>query len=191
MSPARSRRRPVPNRRSRDDVIKAAGAAVGIVVGTALLVWLMRPGPNGQPLGTGGLVNRQPRMSWLIVIALGVAAFAAWWILRVSRRVKGREKVALATAFGVVAIAAIIGGIVWPGGVLRHDHARPQAITPTVPSTTAPNGTVATTTGPAVTTTSTGTSGTGTTATSNPGGTAPTSNATTTTSTGTSTTAGP
>lgn len=192
MSPARSRRRPAPNRRNRADVIKAVGVAVGIMVGTALVVWLMRPGPTGQPLGTGGIVNRQPRMSWLIVIALALAAIAAWWILRVSRRTKGHEKVALPIAFGAVAIAAVIGGVLWPGGVLLHVHALPQAITPNpVSSTIPPNATASTTSGPAVTTTSTGTSSTGTTATSNPGGTAPTSSATTTTITGTSTTAGP
>lgn len=136
MSPARSRRTPLPQRRNRADIVKAVGAAAGIVLGTALLVWLMRPGPAGIP-GTGGLINRQPRMSWLLGLALGLSAIAAWWILRVSRRARGHAKVVLPVSLGVVAVAAVVGGIAWPGGVLRHAVAPPHtAPPPTVPSST-------------------------------------------------------
>ena len=65
MSPARSKRQPVPHRYSRAEIVKAVGVGAGIVAATALLIWLMRPGPAGIP-ATGGLMNRQPRASWLV-----------------------------------------------------------------------------------------------------------------------------
>ena len=65
MSPARSKRQPVPHRHSRADIVKAVAVGGGIVVATALLVWLLRPGPPGIP-ATGGIMNRQPRASWLV-----------------------------------------------------------------------------------------------------------------------------
>ena len=183
MSPARSKRTPIPHRRSRSDILKAVGVAAAIVVVTSLVVWLMRPGATGT-LGTGGLMNRQPRASWLVGGAFGLAAVTTWWILRVSRRTRGHEKVALPIAFGAVAIAAVIGGVLWPGGVLRHNHAPPPpaTTTTTAPATTAPTTTTTgrgttTTTVPGVTTT------TGRTATSNAGGTSPTSAPTTSTGT--------
>ena len=145
MSPARSKRTPIPHRRSRAEIVTAVGVAAGIVLVTSLVVWLMRPGPAGT-LGTGGLMNRQPRASWLVGAALGLAALSAWWILRVSRRARGHEKVALPVSLGVVVVAAVIGGFAWPGGVLRHDHAPPP---PPPTTTTAPT----TSTSPATTTT--------------------------------------
>ena len=49
MSPARSKRQPVPHRHSRADIVKAVAVGFGIVAATALLVWLLRPGPAGIP----------------------------------------------------------------------------------------------------------------------------------------------
>jgi hypothetical protein len=177
MSPARSRRTPNPRLRSRTQNDSAVGVGVGIVVVTALVIWLMRPGPAGT-LGTGGLMSRQPRASWLVGTALAVAAFTTWWILRVSRRARG-QRLALPIALSVVALAAVAGAVAWPGGLLRHDVAPPKPVTPiTTPTntpTTGPSSTASSTTGPKTTTT--GTTGT----------TAPTS----TSSTGTSTTTRP
>jgi hypothetical protein len=140
MSPARSRRTPVPHRRSRREIGQAVGVAAGIVLGTALLIWLLRPGPAGT-VGTGGMMNRQPRASALVVGTLLVGAIVTWWILRVSRRARGHEKVVLPIALGVVLIAAIVVGIVWPGGLLRHDVAPPKPVTPTTTPSSQPTGT--------------------------------------------------
>ena len=59
----------------------------------------MRPGAAGT-VGTGGMMNRQPRASWLVGLALGVGGVAAWYILRISRRARGHEKTALADRAG-------------------------------------------------------------------------------------------
>ena len=87
MSPARSKRQVVPHRRGRAEIVKAVGVGVGIVAVTALLVWLMRPGPAGIP-ATGGLMNRQPRASWLVGSGVVVAAIATWFVLRGSRQTR-------------------------------------------------------------------------------------------------------
>jgi hypothetical protein len=147
MSPARSKRQPVPHRHSRADIVKAVAVGAGIVAATALLVWLLRPGPPGVP-ATGGLMNRQPRASWLVVGAIGLAGLATWLILRGSRRTRSRAKVLLPSAFGVVLVVAVAGGFLWPGGLLRHDLA-PKAVPPT---TTTKPGAANTTTGGAETT---------------------------------------
>jgi NhaP-type Na+/H+ or K+/H+ antiporter len=136
MSPARSKRQPVPHRRSRADIVRAIGVAAVIVVVTAILVWLLRPGPPGIP-ATGGLMNRQPRASWLIALGLGAAGVATWFILRGSPRTRKRAKVLLPVALGVVLVAVIVGGIVWPGGLLRHDVA-PAPVPETTTTTTRP-----------------------------------------------------
>jgi hypothetical protein len=181
MSPARSRRTPVPHRRSRREIRLAVGVAAGIVLGTALLIWLLRPGPAGT-VATGGLMNRQPRASALVIGALVVGTIAAWWILRVSRRARGHERAALLIALGVVLVAAIVVGIMWPGGLLRHDVAPPKPVTPTTTPTSHPTGT----TGATGSTGSTGATG-ATGATSSTAATA----STTTPTTGATTTSSP
>jgi len=143
MSPARSKRQaPIPHRRSRADIVKAVSVASGIVLGTALMIWLMLPGPPGIP-ATGGLVNRQPRSSWLVGISLGVAGLATWFALR-SRRTRGREKIVIPIILAVVLVAAVIAGIVWPGGLLRHDVA-PTPPPKTTTTTTKPGSKTSTT----------------------------------------------
>jgi NhaP-type Na+/H+ or K+/H+ antiporter len=152
VSPARSKRQAaLPHKRDRADIVKAVAVAAAIVIVTALLVWLLRPGPPGVP-ATGGLMNRQPRASWLVGLAIGIAGIATWWILtRSSRRTRARAKVILPIVLGVVLVATVVGGFLWPGGLLRHDVAPPKP-EPT-PSTTTPTRgaptTVAPTTRPA------------------------------------------
>jgi hypothetical protein len=142
MSPARSKRQPVPHRHSRDDIVRAVAVSAGIVIVTALLVWLMRPGPSGIP-ATGGLMNRQPRSSWLVGVALGAAGLGTWLILRGSRRTRARAKVLIPVVVGGVLVAAVVGGFLWPGGLLRHDVAPKPAPTTT---TTKPSASTTTTT---------------------------------------------
>jgi NhaP-type Na+/H+ or K+/H+ antiporter len=147
VSPARSKRQAaLPHKRDRADIVKAVAVAAAIVIVTALLVWLLRPGPPGVP-ATGGLMNRQPRASWLIGLAIGIAGIATWWILtRSRRRTRARAKVILPIVLGVVLVATVVGGFLWPGGLLRHDVAPPKP-EPT-PSTTTPTSGAPTTVAP-------------------------------------------
>ena len=145
MSPSRSgRRQPLPRRRARVDIFKAVGVAAAIVLGTALLIWLLRPGPPGIP-ATGGVMNRQPRASWLIVGALALGGFVAWFVLRRGGRTRRRARSILTISFVVLIICTVGVGLIWPGGLLRHDvapAAQPEPTTtlpttPTTPTTTA------------------------------------------------------
>ncbi len=145
MSPSRSRRSPGRIGHTRRDVVIATLVAVGIVTATILLIWLLRP-PGTTP-GTGGLFARQPRATLLVVltsIVIGVVLFA---VIR-GRRFQGRNKQLLgSTATIVLVIAAVVAGIFWPDGLIRHWPKQPKAekVTPdtspqtalTVPRTTA------------------------------------------------------
>ncbi|HEY5170141.1 MAG TPA: hypothetical protein VIK54_00280, partial [Acidimicrobiia bacterium] len=66
MSPSRPRQQFVPAR-PRAEIVTAVAVGVGIVGATVLLIWLIRPGGSGVA-GGGGLFNRQPRMTMLVVL---------------------------------------------------------------------------------------------------------------------------
>jgi hypothetical protein len=144
----------------RADIVKAVLVSAAIVAVTGVIVWLLRPGPPGIP-ATGGIMNRQPRASWLIVGAIAAGTISCWVILRGHGRARKRAKVVLPIALVIVLLAAIGLGIAWPGGLLRHDVApvtevpepEPEPTTPTEPS----GGTGAT--GPSGATGSTATTG--------------------------------
>jgi len=76
-------------------------------------------------------MNRQPRSSAVVIGALLLAGAVTWFVLRVSRRARGHEQVVLPVALGVVLVAAVVLGFAWPGGLLRHDVAPPEADHPT------------------------------------------------------------
>jgi amino acid transporter len=164
-SGAASRREPLKlHRFERADIVKAVLVSAGIVIVTAILVWMLRPGPAGIP-ATGGLMNRQPRASWLIFSAIAAGSIACWMVMRGGPRTRKRAKVILPIALVIVLLATIGAGIAWPGGLLRHDVApvtepAPEVTTtttpPTTPSTpstqpTATTGTPSTTAGTAAT----------------------------------------
>ena len=181
MSPSK-RRQPLPKGRNRAEIVKAVLVSAGIVGATALLVWLLRPGPAGVP-ATGGVMNRQPRASWLIVGALAAGGLASWWVLRRGNRSKRRTRTTLTVAFAGILVAAIVLGFVWPGGLLRHTT--PEAVPPsTTPSTspttptthlpaTGATGTSGATGATGHTTGSTGSTGSSNTNTTVPSGTTP------------------
>jgi len=148
MSPSRTRR-PMHRHRSRRELFTAIGGAVGVVVVTAIMVWLLRPGPSGTE-GTGGIANRQPRASWLVAITIVSLLGLAWWAIRRQRRWTGRVVVVLFAGGFIILLAAVLAGFLWPGGLLRH----PPPAPPTVPAAT--ETTVATGTTVAPTTASTG-----------------------------------
>ena len=140
MSPARSRRQAqVAHRRDRNDIVKAVLVSAAIVAVTVFLVWMLRPGPTGVP-ATGGIMNRQPRASWLVFGAIVVGFLACWMILRGNVRWRRRAKIALPIALVIVLLGAVAIGVAWPGGLLRHDvapTAQPQPEPTTTPKRSA------------------------------------------------------
>jgi hypothetical protein len=134
MSPSKSRSQFV-RARPRAEVIAAVVVAATIVVGTALLIWLLRPGKPGVP-GGGGILSRQPRMTILVVLTAAALATVVYRVLRGRRRsARLSERGALLLGCGVVVVMAVAGGIFWPDGVVKHWPKRPKlAETPTTNS---------------------------------------------------------
>jgi hypothetical protein len=133
----RIRHAPQLRRYSRRDIVLAAAAVTAAVVGTALAIWMLRP---------GGVADRQPRATWLVALALVAAAFVIWWGLRPRAKQRERRWLWIAGGVGLVAVGAVLAGIAWPGGLLR------QYETFTVPDTV-PLDETTTTLGGATTTT--------------------------------------
>ncbi len=118
MSPSKGRRQFVSPRR-RSEVFVAVAVSASIVVLTAAIIWLMRPGTTGVP-GGGGLFNRQPRATVLVLFSAAVLAGVVISIAR--RRHPPRFGTQRSIALGSVATIAlaVVAGIFWPGGVIRH-----------------------------------------------------------------------
>jgi hypothetical protein len=129
-------------------LLTAIAGAAAVVLGTALVVWLLRPGTSGVE-GTGGLASRQPRAVWLVALTLLALLAFTWWALRRQRAWRGRIVVVLVIGWVVVLLVAVVAGILWPGGLLRHTQAPPDVgdlTTTTLPpelQSTAPGGTTA------------------------------------------------
>jgi uncharacterized membrane protein YfcA len=139
MSPSKSRGQFIPAR-PRSEVVTAVLVGAAIVLGTALLIWLLRPGTPGVP-GGGGLLSRQPRMTILVVATAVVLAAVAYRVLthhKRSARLSQRGELVLGST--VVIVLAVAGGIFWPGGVVRHWPKRPKLVQ-TPPTTAAPAST--------------------------------------------------
>ena len=159
MSPKRRQQQFVPAR-PRSEVVIAAAVGASIVIVTVALVWLIRPGTPGVP-GGGGLFNRQPRATILVVVTAGVLALLTRWLLvgrRRPTRFGPRGSVAIGAA-GVI-VLAVLAGVFWPGGLVRHWPKQPKTTPlPPVASTTTPVAptTGASTTQPSATTASTAT----------------------------------
>jgi hypothetical protein len=136
MSPSRTRR-PVHKVRSRREVLTAVGGAAAVVLGTALMVWLLRPGTAGVE-GTGGLASRQPRAAWLVGLTLVATLAFGWYVLRNQRRWQGKVIVILAVGGFAILLLAVLAGILWPGGLLRHTEPVPELDPETCPPTTLP-----------------------------------------------------
>ena len=140
MSPSRTRR-PVHRHRSRRELFTAIGGAVGVVLVTAIMVWLLRPGPSGTQ-GTGGLGNRQPRATWLVGITIFALLVFAWWAFRQQRRWRGRAVIVMSVGGFIILLAAVTGGFLWPGGLLRHPPPSAPALSPEdIPTTLPPDQT--------------------------------------------------
>ena len=130
----------------RSELYTAIAVGAAIVLGTALVVWLIRPGTAGVQ-GGGGLFNRQPRMTILVLLTAAALAGGIAYLLRGRRRPKrlsARGSIAIGSAVAIV--LAVVAGIFWPGGVIRHWPKQPKfSDTPpvtnpaTVPTSATPN----------------------------------------------------
>jgi hypothetical protein len=136
VSPSRARSRRAPQRRhySRKDITIAVLGALAVVVGTALAIWMLRPGDAVTP-GTGGLAHRQPRAVWLVVGAF-VFVIVGIVLIRRSPQSRRRESWLVPAVVGVAILGAVVAGFLWPSGLLRHY----QSLTPP-PSTPIQSGT--------------------------------------------------
>lgn len=107
----RLRHAPPVKRYDRRDIFLAVALSAAAVVVTGILIWTLRP---------GGIADRQPRASWLVVLAALALGGYVWWLLR--PRSKRRERTVLWLAGGVVLVlaGAVVAGMLWPGGLLRH-----------------------------------------------------------------------
>jgi hypothetical protein len=163
MSAARGRGQFVASR-PRAEVFTAVAVGTTIVLGTLLLIWLIRPGPVGVP-GKGGLLSRQPRMTLLILLTIvAVSSWGAYIYRRHKEPPLGRNR-ACAVGAVVIVVLAVIAGVFWPGGVIRHWPKQPKlsetpsTLPASVPSTKAGTGPTTTAkTGTTVTTPTTATS---------------------------------
>jgi multisubunit Na+/H+ antiporter MnhB subunit len=146
----RRRRQQYQTPRTRRELATAIAAGASIVAATALMIWLLRP---------GGLADRQPRSSWLVGLTLIAVAIACYVVLRRDSKVKeANRRVALAGSIAVIALVAVLAGIFWPKGIIRHTPKLATVpATPLNSTTTAPAGSNTTapgaTTVPGVTTT--------------------------------------
>jgi hypothetical protein len=153
----RRRRQQYQAPRSRREVMTAVGAGVGIVLATALVIWLLRP---------GGLADRQPRMTWFVcLIGAGIGIWY-WGNHRPKRRKSRNQQYVMGGSAGVFIVVFVAIGVLWPGGLLRHTPTYPAIpTTPTsqVPATGIPTPTVpggSTNTAPAGATTTAAPAGT-------------------------------
>jgi peptidoglycan biosynthesis protein MviN/MurJ (putative lipid II flippase) len=135
MSPTRTRK-PVVRSRARSEIVVAVAVGLAIVLGTVLLIWLLRPGAPGQH-GSGGLFSRQPRATLFVVITLAVLGGAIWWVLRHRIRRVSRGLAIVLCCVVVLGGAAVVASL-WPGGVIHHWQSQPsvnQSPPPTPPPT--------------------------------------------------------
>jgi hypothetical protein len=131
----RRRRQQYQTPRTRAELAAAVGAAVAIVAGTALMIWLLRP---------GGLADRQPRSSWLVGAVLIASAVLLFEVLRPKTPVKKLSRqVSLGGGLGIIAIVAVVAGVFWPHGLLRHTPSNQFPTVPTANPLTSTSATVA------------------------------------------------
>jgi hypothetical protein len=144
MSPTRTRRKAAPRRHTRREVLTAVGGALAVVLATILLIWLLRPGTSGVE-GTGGIAARQPRAAWLVGLTFVALVLFTWWALRRHESWRGRFVILLVAGWVILGLGAVVAGILWPGGLLRHTEPVPQItdVPTTLPPepTTVPPGT--------------------------------------------------
>ncbi len=124
--------------------------SAGIVIATVLLIWLMRPGTVGVQ-GGGGIFNRQPRMTLLVLLTAAAVGGVVFSVLGRRHPPRVGTRGAIAIGSGAAIVLAVVAGILWPGGVIHHWP--PHINLPPVADTSIPSSTPTTpNTGTAVTT---------------------------------------
>ncbi len=140
----------------------AVVGSVGIVAMSLFLIWAMRPG-NFNP-GTGGIIHRQPRVTWLLALTAVGLICAVWYPRRPDAKFKNRRRAAGLLSSGVLVVAVLT--VVWWGqrwdGIVRtytppvtfapQPTVKPgattttRAVPPSTTATTAPRAAATTTT---------------------------------------------
>ena len=169
MSP--TRRQGFQPGRPRSELYVAIAVGAGIVLGTSLLIWLMRPGSAGVP-GGGGLLNRQPRMTLLVLLAAAVVGLVVSFVVRRKKPLRFGTRGSIAAGSGIAVVLAVLAGIFWPGGVIRHwpTLSNPTPVTTPAPTSTPTTKPATSTTKPSTSTTKPATSTTKPATTSTSGG---------------------
>lgn len=153
----KSRNQPALNAVSRRDRAIAIGGSFGIVLISAVLIWAMRPG-NVRP-GTGGIIYRQPRASWLVLLFIAGVSLCWWFAKRSDSKFRNTSRAAALMIAGVTltAVAVVVFWDVKWDGIVRTYTPPPTFPTAPIPTstTTAPGATTTTasSTGPGATTT--------------------------------------
>jgi len=133
MSPTKSRPQ-MARLRPRSEIYVAVAVGVGIVATTLVLVWALRPGTPGIP-GTGGILVRQPRVSLWVALVAAALGWGLWFVLRSDRRPRRLStRNAVLVVVGIVAVAAVLSAVFWPGGLVKHYQASPSAEVPIDPT---------------------------------------------------------
>jgi hypothetical protein len=117
MSPSKSRQQFVPSR-PRAEVFTAIAVAVGIVVTTALLIWL----------------SRQPRATILFLATVGALGGVVAYVTRRRKAFRLGARGAIGVGAAGVVVLALAALIFWPGGIVRHWPRRPKVTTPVTPT---------------------------------------------------------
>lgn len=124
------RRRPQPQTwkptRDKREVGLTVAVVAGILLGTVLLVWMLRPSPSTPMENNGGWLAQQARIGWFIV-AVGVIALIVWAILgSYARRLRLGAR--LAITVGATVVLGFALGFFWPGGL--KSPGVPAVVTP-------------------------------------------------------------
>jgi hypothetical protein len=118
VSPAKGRKKVIPKQRDRREILLAVGGAAAVVVLTLLAIWGMRPGDDFDG-GDGGILSRQPRVSWLAVGCVVALGAFVYWAMKGKPKNSNRKRTILASgSVGILLIAGLLG-FFWPGGLLH------------------------------------------------------------------------